>query len=72
MCGGRVGGHDVALLTPFSSAEPPTVRIEHPEWVLRQGDSINLTCHIAAESLATGEWVVPEVGPELLIVTKVS
>ncbi|NWZ58575.1 NTRK1 factor, partial [Haliaeetus albicilla] len=57
---------------PLHACEPPTVRIEHPEWVLRQGDSVNLTCHIAAESLATGEWVVPEVGPELPIVTKLS
>uniref|UniRef100_A0A8B9NF07 Tyrosine-protein kinase receptor n=1 Tax=Accipiter nisus TaxID=211598 RepID=A0A8B9NF07_9AVES len=57
---------------PLHACEPPIVRIEHPEWVLRQGDSINLTCHIAAESLATGEWVVPEVGPELPIVTKLS
>ncbi|XP_029879908.1 high affinity nerve growth factor receptor isoform X2 [Aquila chrysaetos chrysaetos] len=57
---------------PLHACEPPTVRIEHPEWVLRQGDSVNLTCHITAESLATGEWVVPEVGPELPIVTKLS
>ncbi|NXW25547.1 NTRK1 factor, partial [Circaetus pectoralis] len=57
---------------PLHACEPPTVHIKHPEWVLRQGDSVNLTCHIAAEPLATGEWVVPEVGPELPIVTKLS
>lgn len=63
---------DVAPLTPLSLAEPPTVRIEHPEVVLRQGDGVNLTCRIAAEPPATGEWVLPEVGPELPVVTKAS
>ncbi|KAM6365305.1 high affinity nerve growth factor receptor [Pluvialis apricaria] len=57
---------------PLGTCEPPTVRIEHPEVVLRQGDSVNLTCHIAAEPPATGEWVLPEVGPELPVVTKLS
>ncbi|NXX52532.1 NTRK1 factor, partial [Scopus umbretta] len=50
---------------PLRACEPPTVRIEHPEAVLRQGDSVNLTCHVAAEPPAAGEWVLPEVGPEL-------
>ncbi|XP_063213423.1 high affinity nerve growth factor receptor [Chroicocephalus ridibundus] len=57
---------------PLRACEPPTVRIEPPEAVLRQGDSVNLTCHIAAEPPATGEWVLPEVGPELPLVTKLS
>uniref|UniRef100_A0A8C9F4G8 Tyrosine-protein kinase receptor n=1 Tax=Pavo cristatus TaxID=9049 RepID=A0A8C9F4G8_PAVCR len=39
----------------FSSAEPPTARIEHPDVVLHQGDSINLTCHIWGEPPATGD-----------------
>ncbi|XP_074989611.1 high affinity nerve growth factor receptor [Calonectris borealis] len=57
---------------PLRACEPPTVRIEHPEVVLRQGDSVNLTCRIAAEPPATGAWVLPEVGPELPVVTKLS
>ncbi|KAM7080394.1 LOW QUALITY PROTEIN: high affinity nerve growth factor receptor [Ciconia maguari] len=57
---------------PLRACEPPTVRIEHPEVVLRQGDSVNLTCRIAAEPPATGEWVLPEVGPELPVITKLS
>lgn len=59
-------------LTLPAPAEPPTVRIEPPEVVLRQGDSVNLTCHISADPPATAEWVVPDVGPELLVVTKAS
>ncbi|XP_075381060.1 high affinity nerve growth factor receptor [Mycteria americana] len=55
---------------PLRACEPPTVRIEHPEVVLRQGDSVNLTCRIAAEPPAAGEWVLPEVGPELPVITK--
>ncbi|NXV08890.1 NTRK1 factor, partial [Cettia cetti] len=51
------------------ACEPPTVHIEPPEVVLRQGDSVNLTCHISADPPATAEWVVPEVGPELLILS---
>ncbi|KAF1500328.1 hypothetical protein FQV19_0015598, partial [Eudyptula minor] len=54
---------------PLRACEPPTVRIEHPEAVLRQGDSVNLTCRIAAEPPATGEWVLPEVGPELPVLS---
>ncbi|RLV87502.1 hypothetical protein DV515_00015641 [Chloebia gouldiae] len=54
------------------TCDPPIVRIEPPEAVLRQGDSANLTCHISANPPATVEWVVPEVGPELLVVTKAS
>ncbi|NXC22306.1 NTRK1 factor, partial [Corythaeola cristata] len=50
---------------PLGACEPPTVRIEPPETVLRQGDSANLTCHIAAEPPATAEWVLPKLGPEL-------
>ncbi|XP_030304931.1 high affinity nerve growth factor receptor [Calypte anna] len=57
---------------PLHPCEPPRVHIDPPEVVLRQGDSINLTCHIAAEPPATGEWVVPEGGPELPTVTKIS
>ncbi|NWW67676.1 NTRK1 factor, partial [Ifrita kowaldi] len=53
----------------FHACDPPTVRIEPPEVVLRQGDSVNLTCHVSAEPPATAEWVVPEVGPELLILS---
>ncbi|NWQ83436.1 NTRK1 factor, partial [Columbina picui] len=49
---------------PLRACELPTVRIEPPEAVLRQGDSINLTCHIVAEPPATGKWLVPEGGPE--------
>jgi len=60
----------MTLLTPLAPAEPPAVRIENPEVVLRQGDSVNLTCRIAAEPPATGEWVLPDVGPELPLVTK--
>lgn len=40
--------------------------------VLRQGDSVNLTCHISADPPATAEWVVPDMGPELFGVTKAS
>ncbi|KAK2543544.1 hypothetical protein Q9966_002926 [Columba livia] len=57
---------------PLRACEPPTVRIEPPEAVLRQGDSVNLTCRIAAEPPATGEWLVPEGGFEPPIVTKLS
>ncbi|NWV86615.1 NTRK1 factor, partial [Dasyornis broadbenti] len=46
------------------TCEPPSIRIEPSEVVLRQGDSVNLTCHISAEPLATAKWVVPDVGPE--------
>lgn len=56
----------------MSPAEPPTVRIEHPEVALRQGDSVNITCHIAGEPPATGDWVVPDVGSEPPGVTKAS
>ncbi|NWT76576.1 NTRK1 factor, partial [Prunella himalayana] len=52
------------------ACDPPSVHIEPPEVVLRQGDSVNLTCHVSANPPATVEWVVPEVvpevGPELL------
>ncbi|XP_071312896.1 high affinity nerve growth factor receptor [Agelaius tricolor] len=58
------------------ACDPPSVHIEPPEVVLSQGDSVNLTCHISASPAATAEWVVPEVvpevGPELLAVTKLS
>ncbi|XP_074785056.1 high affinity nerve growth factor receptor [Athene noctua] len=58
---------------PLRTCEPPSVRIEPPDVMLRQGDGVNLTCHIAAtEPPATGEWVVPEVGPEPPVVTKLS
>ncbi|NXT05900.1 NTRK1 factor, partial [Prunella fulvescens] len=54
----------------LQACDPPSVHIEPPEVVLRQGDSVNLTCHISANPPATVEWVVPEVvpevGPELL------
>lgn len=59
-------------LTLPTPADPPTIRIEPPEVVLRQGDSVNLTCHISADPPATAEWVVPDMGPELLGVTKAS
>uniref|UniRef100_A0A8V1AA06 Tyrosine-protein kinase receptor n=1 Tax=Gallus gallus TaxID=9031 RepID=A0A8V1AA06_CHICK len=49
---------------PLHDCEPPTARIEHPDVVLRQGDSVNLTCHIWGEPSATGEWVLPHVGSE--------
>ncbi|NWZ29031.1 NTRK1 factor, partial [Asarcornis scutulata] len=49
---------------PLSGCEPPTVHIEHPDVALRQGDSVNLTCHIAGEPPATGDWLVPDVGSE--------
>ncbi|NWY39637.1 NTRK1 factor, partial [Sylvia atricapilla] len=51
------------------ACDPPIVHIEPPEVVLRQGDSVNLTCHISADPPATAEWVVPEVGPELLVLS---
>ncbi|XP_068271414.1 high affinity nerve growth factor receptor [Nyctibius grandis] len=57
---------------PLRACEPPTVRIEHPEVMLRQGDSVNLTCRVAAEPPAAAEWVLPEVGPEVAVVTKLS
>ncbi|NWS79086.1 NTRK1 factor, partial [Crotophaga sulcirostris] len=50
---------------PFRACELPVVHIEHPEVVLRQGDNVNLTCHIAAEPPASGEWVLPDLGPDL-------
>ncbi|NXW57561.1 NTRK1 factor, partial [Eurystomus gularis] len=50
---------------PLGTCEPPSIRIEPPEKMLRQGDSVNLTCHVAAEPPATAEWVVPEMGAEL-------
>lgn len=53
-------------------ADPPIVHIKPSEVVLRQGDSVNLTCHISADPPATAEWMVPEMGPELLTVTKAS
>ncbi|KAJ7421189.1 hypothetical protein BTVI_19333 [Pitangus sulphuratus] len=56
----------------LSACDPPTVRIEPPEVMLRQGDSVNLTCRVAAEPAATVEWVVSEVGPELPVITKAS
>ncbi|NXG15115.1 NTRK1 factor, partial [Grallaria varia] len=54
----------------LSTCDPPTVRIEPPEVLLRQGDSVNLTCHIDADPPATVEWVVPEVGGT--VITKAS
>ncbi|NXV82807.1 NTRK1 factor, partial [Atlantisia rogersi] len=65
-----LGCWEGSVLVPLSShplraCEPPTVRIDAPGVVLRQGDSVNLTCHITAQPPATGEWVLPEVGPEL-------
>ncbi|NWI61426.1 NTRK1 factor, partial [Calyptomena viridis] len=64
-----------SVLVPLGSpilraCDPPTVRIEPPEVVLRQGDSVNLTCHIAAEPSATAEWVVPEMGPEMIVLSE--
>ncbi|NXF27922.1 NTRK1 factor, partial [Rhodinocichla rosea] len=47
------------------ACDPPSVRIEPPEAVLSQGDSINLTCHVSASPAATAEWVVPEEVPKL-------
>ncbi|XP_065605143.1 high affinity nerve growth factor receptor [Cyrtonyx montezumae] len=59
------GSMIVALAShPLHGCEPPTARIEHPDVVLRQGDSVNLTCHITGEPPATGEWVLPDVGSE--------
>ncbi|NXN84522.1 NTRK1 factor, partial [Bombycilla garrulus] len=60
-----------SVLVPLGSqvlhaCDPPSVHIEPPEVVLRQGDSVNLTCHVSADPPATVEWVVPEVGSELL------
>ncbi|XP_028940125.1 high affinity nerve growth factor receptor-like, partial [Antrostomus carolinensis] len=57
---------------PLRACEPPTVHIEHPEVLLRQGDNVNLTCRIASEPPATGKWVLPEVGLDLHVVTKIS
>ncbi|XP_053906757.1 high affinity nerve growth factor receptor isoform X2 [Cuculus canorus] len=56
----------------LQGCELPSIRIEHPEVVLRQGDNVNLTCLIAAEPPASGEWVLPDVGAELHVVTKLS
>ncbi|NXD88779.1 NTRK1 factor, partial [Halcyon senegalensis] len=42
---------------PLGACEPPRVHIEHPERVLRQGDSVNLTCHITSEPPARGDWL---------------
>ncbi|NXD74036.1 NTRK1 factor, partial [Eolophus roseicapillus] len=55
---------------PLRACEPPIVRIEPPGATLRQGDSVNLTCHIAAEPLGTAEWVLPELGPELPVLSE--
>uniref|UniRef100_A0A8B9DV15 receptor protein-tyrosine kinase n=1 Tax=Anser cygnoides TaxID=8845 RepID=A0A8B9DV15_ANSCY len=57
---------------PLHGCELPTVRIEHADVVLRQGDGVNLTCHIASEPPATGDWLVPDVGSEPPRVTKLS
>ncbi|XP_014816739.1 PREDICTED: high affinity nerve growth factor receptor, partial [Calidris pugnax] len=58
---------------PLHACEPPSVRIEQPEVALRQGDNVNLTCHLAGEPPATGEWVLPpELGPKASVVTKLS
>uniref|UniRef100_U3JK63 Tyrosine-protein kinase receptor n=1 Tax=Ficedula albicollis TaxID=59894 RepID=U3JK63_FICAL len=51
---------------------PPTVHVEPPEVVLRQGDGVNLTCHVSAEPPATAHWLLPKVASELLVVTKIS
>ncbi|NWV27066.1 NTRK1 factor, partial [Origma solitaria] len=60
-----------SVLVPLGSqvlrtCDPPSTRIEPPEVVLRQGDSVSLTCHISAKPPATAQWVLPEMGPELL------
>ncbi|NXD44912.1 NTRK1 factor, partial [Copsychus sechellarum] len=62
------------VLLPLGShalhtCDPPTVHIEPPEVALRQGDSVNLTCHVSADPPATAEWVLPRVGPELLVIS---
>ncbi|NXU12830.1 NTRK1 factor, partial [Pardalotus punctatus] len=67
-----LGCWEGSVLVPLGSqvlrtCDPPSIRIEPPEVVLRQGDSVNLTCHISAEPPATAQWVVPEAGPELFI-----
>ncbi|NWR62977.1 NTRK1 factor, partial [Bucorvus abyssinicus] len=54
---------------PLGACDPPTVRVEPPGATLRQGDGVNLTCRVAAEPPATVEWVVPEVAPELLVLS---
>ncbi|NXY89837.1 NTRK1 factor, partial [Alcedo cyanopectus] len=50
---------------PLGACEPPRVRIEHAKRVLRQGDSVNLTCHISSETPASGDWVLPRMEPAL-------
>ncbi|NXE43887.1 NTRK1 factor, partial [Ptilorrhoa leucosticta] len=69
-----LGCWEGSVLVPLGSqvlraCDPPAVRIEPPEVVLRQGDSVNLTCHVSAEPPATADWVVPEVGPELFVLS---
>ncbi|NWZ86550.1 NTRK1 factor, partial [Poecile atricapillus] len=69
-----LGCWEGSVLVPLGSqvlhtCDPPTVHIEPPEVVLRQGDSVNLTCHVSADPPATAEWLVPEVGPELLVLS---
>ncbi|NXD30870.1 NTRK1 factor, partial [Spelaeornis formosus] len=69
-----LGCWEGSVLVPLGSqvlhaCDPPSVRIEPSKVVLRQGDSVNLTCHISANLPATAEWLVPRVGPELLVLS---
>ncbi|KAF4802332.1 High affinity nerve growth factor receptor [Turdus rufiventris] len=62
------------VLLPLGSqvlhtCDPPAVHIEPRDVVLRQGDSVNLTCHISADPPANADWVLPKMGPELLVVS---
>ncbi|NXC91587.1 NTRK1 factor, partial [Cercotrichas coryphoeus] len=62
------------VLLPLGSqvlhtCDPPSVHIEPPGVALRQGDSVNLTCRVSADPPATAEWVLPKVGPELLVIS---
>ena len=69
---GECGAQGYVGLALPAPADPPAVHIEPREVVLRQGDSVNLTCHISADPPATADWVLPKMGPELLVVTKAS
>uniref|UniRef100_K7GBJ9 Tyrosine-protein kinase receptor n=1 Tax=Pelodiscus sinensis TaxID=13735 RepID=K7GBJ9_PELSI len=57
---------------PTEGCDPPEVWIDYQDVPVQQGENVNLTCHFMGEPLAQGHWIVPDVGPEPLIITKTS
>ncbi|XP_034612853.1 high affinity nerve growth factor receptor [Trachemys scripta elegans] len=56
----------------LKDCDPPEILIDYQDELVQQGESVNLTCHFTGKPRAHGRWILPDVGPEPTIITKMS